>query len=90
MIGKCAVALRYEAYPKPLSLGLTDDPFLLVLVKRALLKEATETLEGVKVVGDDVLIQTYQNDLDTLRKILDLLIPPEAEAICLAGGSICH
>ena len=73
----------YETYPKPLPLGTTQDPSLIVLLKRKLIQEATEALHGAEAVGDAVLIITFRNDLETLRKTLDLVISPELEQLYL-------
>ncbi len=75
----------YETYPRATPLGLTDDQRLKVLVKRQLIKEAREALDGAKLLGDEVLITTFQNNLDKLIKTLDLLIPPELEELYIAG-----
>ena len=83
MTSKCSITLTYDTYPKPLPLGTTEDPRLIVLLKRKLIQEAAEALHGAEAVGDAVLIATFQNDLDTLRKTLDLLIPPELEQLYL-------
>ena len=83
MANKCSIALMYDTYPKPLPLGTTQDPGLIVLIKRKLIQEATEAVRGAEAVGDAVLIATFRNDLDTLRKILDLLIPVELEELYL-------
>lgn len=84
MADKCSIVLMYDTYPKPLPLGTTHDPSLIVLLKRKLIQEATEALSGAESVGDAVLIATFRNDLDTLQKTLDLLIPPELEKLYLA------
>lgn len=86
MTDKCSVELVYETYPKPLPLGSTRDPRILIVVKRVLLQEAEDALRGAEVTGDDVLISTFRNDLDTLRKTLGLVIPQELEESVLAGG----
>jgi len=83
MTAKCSITLMYDTYPKPLPLGTTQDPRLIVLIKRKLIQEATEALLGAEAVGDAVLIATFRNDLDTLRKTLDLLIPPDIEQLYL-------
>lgn len=86
MIDKCSVELMYETYPNPLPLGSTRDSRVLVVVKRVLLQEAEDALRGAEVIGDDVLISAFRNDLDTLRKTLDLVIPQGLEESVLAGG----
>ena len=83
MTSKCSITLMYDTYPKPLPLGTTQNPGLLVLLKRKLMQEATEAVRGAEAVGDAVLIATFRNDLDTLQKTLDLLIPVELEELCL-------
>ena len=75
----------YETYPKATPLGLTDAPHLKVLVKRQLIREATEALRGAEALGDDVLIASFQSGLDKLSKTLDLLIPLELEELYLNG-----
>jgi hypothetical protein len=85
MTAKCSITLTYDTYPKPLPLGTTQDPGLIVLLKRKLIQEAAEALHGAEAVGDAVLIATFRNDLDTLRKTLDLLVPPELEQLYLTG-----
>ncbi len=82
---KCSVVLMYETYPKAMPLGLTDDTHLKVLVKRQLIKEATEALLGAEALGDDVLIASFQSNIDRLRRTLDLLIPMELEGLYLEG-----
>ncbi len=77
MTDKCLVELIYETYPKPLPLGSTRDPRILIVVKRVLLQEAEDALRGAELTGDDVLISAFRNDLDTLRKTLALVIPQE-------------
>ena len=88
MVANCSVALMYETrdLPKAMPLGLTDDAFLKVLTKRQLIKEATEALHEAEALGDDVLIASFQADLEKLRKTLDLLIPQELEESLLTGG----
>ena len=81
--GAANVVLVYEGYKKPTPLGLTDNPRLKVLVKRQLIKEAMEALRGAEVLGDDVLIASFQSSVDRLRKTLDLLIPTEFEGFYL-------
>ena len=88
MAGKCSVVLMYETYPKGIALGLTDDTRLKVLVKRQLLKEATEALYGASTLGDDVLVASFESSLEKLRKTLDLLIPPELEDLYLTGDDL--
>ena len=83
MTTKCSITLTYDTYPKPLPLGTTQDPGLIVLIKRKLIQEATEAVRGAEAVGDAVLIATFRNDLDTLRRTLDLLVPPEMEELYL-------
>ena len=78
----------YESYPKATPIGLTDDARLKVLVKRQLIKEAMEALRGAKVLGDDVLITSFQSSLDRLRNTLDLLIPSELEELYLKGEDL--
>lgn len=78
---KCSVVLMYETHPRPLPLGLTDDPRLKVLVKRQLMKEAEEALRGAEAMRDEVLIASFRASLDKLRNTLDLLIPPEFEEL---------
>ena len=75
----------YEGYTKPMHLGLTDDPRIKILVKRQLIKEATEALCGAEALGDGVLIASFQSSLDRLHKILDLLIPTELEGLYCEG-----
>jgi hypothetical protein len=83
MTAKCSITLTYDTYPKPLPLGTTKDPEMIVLLKRKLIEEAAEALHGAEAVGDAVLIATFRNDLDTLRRTLDLLVPPEMEELYL-------
>jgi len=75
----------YETHPRPLPLGLTDDPRLKVLVKRQLIKEAMEALRGAEALGDEVLVASFQASVDKLRNTLDLLIPPELEELYADG-----
>lgn len=88
MPSKCAVALIYDGYPKPTPLGLTDNQRLKVLVKRQLIREATEALHGAETLGDDVLIASFQANLDKLCRLLDLLIPPELDELYLKGEEL--
>lgn len=83
MTSRCSITLTYDTYPRPLPLGTTQDPALIVLLKRKLIQEAAEAVHGAETVGDAVLIATFRNDLDTLQKTLDLLIPPELEQLYL-------
>ena len=83
MATKCSITLTYDIYPKPLPLGTTQDPGLIVLLKRKLIQEAAEALHGAEAVGDAVLIATFRNDLETLQKTLNLLIPVELEELFL-------
>ena len=76
----------YESHPKAMPVGLTDDNLLKVLVKRQLIKEATQALHGAEVVGDDVLIAHFQSRLIELTSTLDRLIPPEVEQL-IAGDN---
>ncbi|MFC1913213.1 hypothetical protein ACFLX7_03365 [Chloroflexota bacterium] len=85
-MGKCSVVLMYEGLQKPTPLGLTCDPRLKVLVKRQLIKEATEALRGAEALGDDVLIASFKSSVDKLRNTLDLLIPAELEELYLEGA----
>ena len=82
-MGKCSVVLMYEGFQKPTPLGLTNDARLKVLVKRQLIKEATEALRGAEALGDDVLIASFQSGIERLQKTLDLLIPTELEGLYL-------
>ncbi|MFC1917915.1 hypothetical protein ACFLXH_04605 [Chloroflexota bacterium] len=83
MTGKCSVVLMYEGFQKPTPLGLTDDPRLKVLVKRQLIKEATEALRGAEALGDGVLIVSFKSSIEKLHNTLDLLIPTELEGLYL-------
>jgi hypothetical protein len=71
----------YESHPKGMPVGLTDNNLLKVLVKRQLIKEATQAVDGAKVVGDEVLIAHFQSHLEELTNTLDMLIPPELEEL---------
>ena len=85
---KCSVVLMYETYPKAMPLGLTDDPYLKVLVKRQLIREAREALNAAKLLGDNVLIASFQSNLEKLHETLDLLIPPELESLYVEDDSL--
>lgn len=85
---KCSIVLMYETYPKATPLGLTDDQRLKVLVKRQLIREATAALRGAEALGDDVLIASFQSNLERLRNTLDLLIPPELEQLYLRNEDL--
>ena len=87
-MSKCSVVLMYETYPKAMPLGLTDDPHLKVLVKRQLIKEATEALHGAEALGDNILITSFRSSLDKLKKTLDLLIPSEVEELFLKSEDL--
>jgi hypothetical protein len=87
-MAKCSVVLMYETYPKATPLGLTDDPRLKVMVKRLLIKEATDALRGAEALGDDVLIASFQCSLDRLQNTLNLLIPLEIEELFLEGKDL--
>jgi len=79
---KCSVVLIYGIYPKPMPLGMTEDPKTKVIVKRQLIKEARQKLEAVEGI-DDVLQASFQSSLERLQRTLDLLIPPELEGLYL-------
>ena len=82
-MGKCSIVLMYEGYKQPVPLGLTENQYLKVLVKRQLIKEADEALRGAEVIGDSVLIASFQSSLEKLKKTLELLIPSEMEELYL-------
>jgi hypothetical protein len=84
-MGKCSVVLMYEGYKQPVPLGLTDNQYLKVLAKRQIIKEAAEALRGAEVVGDSVLIASFQSSLEKLRKTLEIVIPSEMEELYLDG-----
>lgn len=86
MMSKCSVVLMYEGFQKPTPLGLTNDARLKVLIKRQLIKEATDALHGAEALEDDVLIVSFKANLEKLRNTLDLLIPPELEEVLFAYG----
>jgi hypothetical protein len=83
MVAKCSVALMYESpdLSRGIAIGLTDDPALKVLTKRILIRQAEEALHEAESLRDDVLITSFQSELDKLRNTLDLLIPPDLEAL---------
>jgi hypothetical protein len=87
-MAKCSVVLMYETYPKATPLGITDNPRLKVLVKRQLIKEAQEALRGAEILGDDVLIASFQSSIDKLQNTLNLLIPSELEEIYLNNRNL--
>ena len=75
MTTKCSVTLTYEGFGKPLPLGVTHDPHVTLVVRDQLILEAEQALRGAEAVGDVVLITTFKNDLDTLRRVLNLILP---------------
>lgn len=77
MTNKCSVTLTYEGFGKPLPLGVTHDPYVTKVVRDQLVLEAEQALRGAEAVGDDVLITTFKSDLDTLRRVLGLVLPGE-------------
>jgi len=80
-MAKCAVALIYEGAARPYTLCLTDDQRLKVLVKRQVLLEAQQALNGAETLHDTVLIESFKGNLDKLQRTLDALIPPELEVL---------
>lgn len=85
-MNKCAVALIYEGPGKPMPLCMTDDQRLKVLVKRQVLSEAEQALNGAEIIGDQVLIVGFKSNFEKLRNTLDLVIPPEMEDFFLCAG----
>jgi hypothetical protein len=80
MATKCSVTLTYEGFGKQLHLGVTHDHYVTMVVRDQLILEAEQALHGAEAIGDAVLITTFQNDLDTLQKVLDMILPGEHRA----------
>ena len=76
-MGRCAAALIYEGISKPYTLCLTDDPRIKALIKKQVLREAEEALKGARVLGDPVILASFEGNLQRLRKTLDQVIPAE-------------
>lgn len=81
MAAKLSVVLMYETFPRAMPLGLTEDPRIKILVKQQIILEAEQALKGAEITQDPVIIASFRAQLDKLRKTLDLLIPPEFEAL---------
>jgi hypothetical protein len=82
-MSKIWVELRYGVMPHGTLLSLTDNPRLLVLTKREILGRLKTRLAEV-VGADEILELIDRSELDRLQKVLDMLIPPELEALYLS------
>ena len=80
---KCCVSLQYERMNVPLTLGVTSNMETLCLVKRQILKEATENLDAARRLGDPVMIAHFELTYERLAQTLDRVIAPEIEPLIL-------
>jgi len=83
---KVWIELRYGSIPKGVLLAISENPRLLVLVKRDILKRIERRVEEVE--GEDEILETIdRSELEKQRSVLDMLIPPETEELMLQTGS---
>jgi len=84
-MSNCWLELRYDYGPRDVPLDMVDNPWILRMVKAYLLTRQEQIARKARQM-DELLGISEEEELSRLRKVLDMAIPGDIDAIHILDG----